>query len=1097
MWTRLQRTGRPSLSRLTKNKGPLQTKRALSSARPNFVSPLTSHDFMEPPTSIPSNQEKPQGLTIGILRETYDDWERRTPLCPRHVEELLQGSSQLSRVLVQPSSQRCFSNADYEQAGATLSDDLSQADIVLGVKRPADPESVLPDKTYVFFSHVIKGQESNMGLLQRVLDKKVQLVDYECIVQEKEGNRLVAFGRYAGLAGMIDTFYPLGRRLVTDYGIHTPFLQCPLASMQTDLAQAQQTIRTIGEQIAYEGLPSELQEPLVFCVTGLGGRVFGGAMEILELLPQERVLAEDLPELFAQTNPDPYKVYTVTPSPQEMYHRRNDGSFDMEDWRKNPSQYDSKFAKDIAPYVHALVNCIYWDPRYARLITKEEAQALHENDQKRLLVVSDISCDVNGSIEFLDRTCTIAKPFFQYNPLTREEVCADIGDKGITVMGTDILPAEIPKESSDHFGTAVVKVLNELFETRSEGGSNSHSTDLQEGPEVLSNACITTSQGELAPRFQYLDSFLQMAPSTPVETSRSIDVLLNGHLFDSGLINTILDEAEHWNCGFQILNCRVNRGGLAKDVMPTEKSTALLQFSSDNQENLDKLEAKIQTLVEVMDRAEASAKVVDRAAPKSTATTAPVSTDNKQSFGTATVESQEEQKVLVLGAGRVSASLADLLGRTPRKHIQVASDNEEETKGVAKLAARGSHIALDLNNENDLAELVKGKDVVISLLPAPMHLTVAEECIQHGTHLVTASYESPAMKELNERAKEAGITIVNEVGLDPGLDHMSAMKIIDDITSRGGTIRSFQSVCGGLPAPEAANNPLRYKFSWSPKGVISASQNAARYRWKDDVVEVEGDDLMQSARPFPDAWPDLGLECLPNRDSLKYQSIYGLDDKAHTIFRGTLRYNGFSSLMSVFSKMGLFRSSPVEGNTWGEAIENLRIDAARMEDLLESLRSHDELLDQFLLECAGGDSEQAKAAREALQWLEMEGGTPVSHPISLVDSFCQVLEDHLQFEEGERDMVAMHTAIEASFEDGRPNELHQSSLLAYGDDHMSAMCRAVGMPAAAAADLVLSGALKDQTGLVLPTRPQVYLPILAAVEKEGIVFEESVTKMES
>lgn len=326
--------------------------------------------------------------------------------------------------------------------------------------------------------------------------------------------------------------------------------------------------------------------------------------------------------------------------------------------------------------------------------------------------------------------------------------------------------------------------------------------------------------------------------------------------------------------------------------------------------------------------------------------------------------------------------------------------------------------------------------------------------------------------------------MLNEVGLDPGLDHMSAMKIIDDVTARGGTIRSFQSVCGGLPAPEAANNPLKYKFSWSPKGVVSASQNAARYRWKDDIVEVDGTELMQSGKPFPNAWPDLGLECLPNRDSLKYESIYGIDH-AHTLFRGTLRYDGFCSLMSVFQKMGLFEAAPVDGATWEDALDGLRHRHGSVASLPD-----------FLLECAGGDPVKANAARHALQWLEMDGPTSVSHPESLVDSFCQVLEDHLQFTEGERDMVAMHTAIEASFESG-PSEVHHSSLLTFGDDSMSAMCRTVGFPTAAAADLVLSGALKDRKGLVLPIEKEIYLPILAAVEKEGIVFEESVTSMDS
>lgn len=203
-----------------------------------------------------------------------------------------------------------------------------------------------------------------------------------------------------------------------------------------------------------------------------------------------------------------------------------------------------------------------------------------------------------------------------------------------------------------------------------------------------------------------------------------------------------MDEAEFLECSFQIQNCRVNRGGNVKDVVPTEKSTAWIHFSSNSQENLDKLEKKIHALIDVVDKAEASVKIVDRSKPEET------SNDSRRAY----VENQEQQNVLVLGAGRVSMSLVDYLGgRSAQKYIQVASDNEDEARDVAKLAQRGKHVGIDLKNKQDLSELLKGHDVVISLLPAPLHPLVAEECINQRTHLVTASYESPAMKELNER----------------------------------------------------------------------------------------------------------------------------------------------------------------------------------------------------------------------------------------------------------------------------------------------------------------------------------------------------------
>jgi alpha-aminoadipic semialdehyde synthase len=222
--------------------------------------------------------------------------------------------------------------------------------------------------------------------------------------------------------------------------------------------------------------------------------------------------------------------------------------------------------------------------------------------------------------------------------------------------------------------------------------------------------------------------------------------------FDTGLINTILDTAEHLKCGFQILNCRVNRGGHVKDVVPTDKSTALVQFYSNNQVDLVLLEAKIHTLTDVMAKAEATMKVVGSSFRAKGVPNGGNGGETTRKIGrSVVVESQEEQRVLVLGAGRVSMSLVNWLGRTAQKSIHVASDNEEEARMVAKIAKRGSHIALDLNNSANLASLVKDKDVVISLLPAPMHPIVAEECIRQKASLVTASYESPAMKDLNER----------------------------------------------------------------------------------------------------------------------------------------------------------------------------------------------------------------------------------------------------------------------------------------------------------------------------------------------------------
>jgi alpha-aminoadipic semialdehyde synthase len=245
---------------------------------------------------------------------------------------------------------------------------------------------------------------------------------------------------------------------------------------------------------------------------------------------------------------------------------------------------------------------------------------------------------------------------------------------------------------------------------------------------------------------------------------------------------------------------------------------------------------------------------------------------------------------------------------------------------------------------------------------------------------------------------------------------------------------------------------------------------------------VYGKELLQNASPFIDEWPDLHLECLPNRDSLLYEKVYGIES-ASTIFRGTLRYRGFSRLMHIFQNMGLFETvAPIGDRTWGDVLKTLRMQRGGFEHL-----------EDFLLACAEDDMDDAALASKCLVWLGMTGATKIKNPSgSVVDQFCDVLEQKLQYRAGERDMVVMYHAIGVEFEDGT-KEQHKSSLQAFGTDSMSAMCKTVGYPTAAAASLILDGSLDSHRGLLLPTNKSVYVPILNAVEKEGIVFKESVS----
>lgn len=1006
-------------------------------------------------------------ISIGILRENYDKWERRVAVTPDHVKHLIDNykGDKLTGIYVQP-SQRIFPDSQYEKAGAIIQEDLSNADVLLGVKRVANEDDLIPDKTYMFFSHVIKGQSENMKLLKAILDKNIQLFDYEAIAEDVKDpttgktkkKRLVAFGKYAGIAGMIDTLQCLGRRLLAS-GFSTPFLNCGPAYIYYDLEDAKRSIEELGKRIESDGLPMSL-EPLVFAFTGKGN-VTNGALEIFKLLPHKMITLEEAKQI--KSSPGPHNcLYGVMVDQSDLVKKTGGGEepFDVKHYRCNPSEYESTFAANVAPVSNVIVNGIYWDERYPRLLTKAEMTDLYKQGHKSLFAVGDISCDVNGSIEFLQHTTTIDKPFFSWNPVTNKEM-DDINADSVAIMGVDILPTELSVESSKHFGDALLPLLKQLIVD----GYNQDGHDYEELPPELANACIARD-GSLTPNFQYIEALMKQPAMIHHDLEDSHVLLrIKGHIFDSGLINQIFDVIEGLDCHFEVEECT---------VIPTvngipHKSVLMLRVFSEDNKKLNDAIKKVDMLLHLIDSADASMQHFDNRAETA-------QLENSSNQGRVSVLGDQEKTVLILGAGKVAGSCAEYLGRSKSTKVVVASLYEDEAMDVAQHAARGAAVTCDLSQPSDkLRRLIEDADVVVSLLPAPMHPIVAEECISLKTNLVTASYESDKMRALHSSSKEAGIAILNEVGLDPGMDHMSAMKIIDDIHSRGGEITSFSSVCGGLPAPEAANNPLLYKFSWSPMGVITASQNDATYRRDGDIIHVDGPDLLANSEPFY-AWKSLNLECLPNRDSLTYGEKYGIQS-ASSIFRGTLRYRGFSSTMHVFRNMGILNEQETGAATWHDTLEKLQAEAGY----------HD--IRTFILACAGNNNELASRAYNCMIWLGLKVA-PVSDPSSIVRSFCDLLEQHLQYEDGERDMVLMHHDIKASFDDGSA-ESHSCSMQLFGNDSMTAMCKTVGYTAAIGTKLILEGDITKK-GLLLPTSKDVYTPSLDLLNKEGIVFEEHV-----
>lgn len=340
-------------------------------------------------------------LTIGIPRETYNVWERRAPLTPHQVKQLMQEAGKGSLAFnVQPSACRIFADHEYVEAGASLSDDLSEADVIMGVKRPHSESQLIPNTTYMFFSHTVKGQPENMALLQECLRRNVQLIDYERITTDKRNRkksqgtprsaikhkteRLVSFGRYAGIAGTLDSFHVLGRKLLHSRGASTPFLSFPPAIMHNSLDEAKEGVLRMGERIVHDGI--QHNEPLVFAVTGKGGCVYNGASEIWKMLPHEIVAVRDLPELLQQqkTTGRQHQIHVVPVDIQDVFEKRNgDSEFDRHDFKSHPSEYRSLFAKRVAPFAHVIVNCAYWDARYPRLLTKRQMKRLREDGNDR------------------------------------------------------------------------------------------------------------------------------------------------------------------------------------------------------------------------------------------------------------------------------------------------------------------------------------------------------------------------------------------------------------------------------------------------------------------------------------------------------------------------------------------------------------------------------------------------------------------------------------------------------------------------------------------------------------------------------------------
>ncbi|MEW6744533.1 MAG: saccharopine dehydrogenase C-terminal domain-containing protein [Planctomycetota bacterium] len=430
------------------------------------------------------------------------------------------------------------------------------------------------------------------------------------------------------------------------------------------------------------------------------------------------------------------------------------------------------------------------------------------------------------------------------------------------------------------------------------------------------------------------------------------------------------------------------------------------------------------------------------------------------------------KNVLLFGAGRVAGPFVKcLLGRGHR--LTVASEFVEQAEQLVAGHPAGNAIELVVREGPDLVRLVSEHDLAVSLLPPALHPLIARACVTARRPLVTTSYVSPEMRELDSPARAAGVLLLNEIGLDPGIDHMTAMRVIHEVQARGGVIRSFRSYCGGLPAPRSNDNPWGYKFSWSPRGVFQAATRAARWLEDGKLIEVPGERLFDN--PASLTVQGIELEAFPNRDSTGYKEAYGLQG-ASTVFRGTLRYPGWSRTLRAIRCTGLLDDVTrhrLDGMTYAAFLRslvpgtgNLRDDVAR----------------------AAGELPQAPP----LHWMEWLGLFSNDLITLREETPLGVLADlagrRLVYQRGESDMIVMRHDFLAEWRDHR--ESITSTLVDFGEDGgESAMARTVGLPCAIASHLILERRIKA-TGVMIPVDRVLYEPILEELARFALRMRE-------
>lgn len=440
------------------------------------------------------------------------------------------------------------------------------------------------------------------------------------------------------------------------------------------------------------------------------------------------------------------------------------------------------------------------------------------------------------------------------------------------------------------------------------------------------------------------------------------------------------------------------------------------------------------------------------------------------------------RKILVIGAGKSTSYLLDYFlekAEHQNLHLTIGDLYPDTISETIRSHSSCTVIRLDIFNEDDRKNAIQQVDIVVSMLPARFHIKVAEDCIYFKKHLVTASYVSPEIKSLDEEAKKRGLVFMNEIGVDPGIDHMSAMQIIDSIREKGGELILFESFTGGLVAPESDNNLWNYKFTWNPRNVVVAGQGGAAKFVQEGTYKYIPYHKLFRRTEFLDIADYGKFEAYANRDSLKYREAYGLENVL-TLYRGTMRRVGFSKAWNMFVQLGMtddnYSIENSEGMSYRE-FTNLFLPYSPTDSAELKLRHY--------LKIDQDDSIWGKLLElnlfDAHSIISLKNATPAQ-------ILQQILEDSWTLADDEKDMIVMYHKFGYELK-GKRQQIDANMVVLGESKTHTAMAKTVGLPVAIAALLILNKKIVTP-GVQIPIKKEIYQPILSELKEYGIVFKE-------